>query len=166
LWYFLLTHSGFSLIKKAGMVLIDFVKLSMEIATEIRDPKLLSKIQDLQKLTAKVQVEFAELTEQRLQTLTENATLKVQMAEYEKQVVTCDKCEFKRAPVGESFVEFRGGLFKARPGGGYHDAVFCPKCKKAMVSYNKIEPFTCEDCRTAVDFNGRELWRVMQNLPR
>jgi hypothetical protein len=110
-------------------------------------------------------VEHASLVEQRLQTMTENTALKLKVAEYEKQVICCEKCELKHH-VSEEFVEYRGGLFKAKPGGGYHDFVFCPQCKKPMVSFNKLAPFTCNDCHIAVDFNGRELWRVMQGLPR
>lgn len=146
------------------MALVEFVKLALEIAGDVRDEKTLAKLRELQRLTADIQVDFATLTEQRLQMMVENTTLKLKVAEFEKQVNFCDSCELKQAG-DEHYIEHRGGLFKQKPSGGYHDAVFCIKCRKPMTSFNKLVPFTCNGCHTAVDFTGRELWRVMQELP-
>jgi hypothetical protein len=34
----------------------------------------------------------------------------------------------------DEFVECRGALFKRKPTGGYHNAVFCPDCRGTMTS--------------------------------
>lgn len=86
----------------------------------------------------------------------ENAALKKRVADLETQI----------APKATSheFVECRGALFKRKPGGGYHYAVFCPDCSGPMASLMDELPFSCHKCRRSVSFTGQELKSVMRDL--
>lgn len=43
----------------------------------------------------------------------------------------------------EQFVELRGALVKRRPSGGYHDAVYCPKCHQSASPFPPGAEFNC-----------------------
>jgi|SRR3972149_11496124 len=56
----------------------------------------------------------------------ENATLKRRITELEEDAA--------HALVAGDFVERRGALFKRKLEGGYHEAVYCPRCQGPMMS--------------------------------
>jgi len=66
----------------------------------------------------------------------------------------------------DDFIEERGALFKRRPEGGYHEAVFCPKCRMPMVSVGQMLPYTCGRCNISVDFTRRDFRRIFNQLPK
>ena len=86
----------------------------------------------------------------------ENSTLKRTVMQLEEQLTA--------KTVHEEFVECRGALFKRKAGGGYHQAVYCPRCHGPMVSVNNIAPFLCSPCSVLVDFNGRQLPKIMKEI--
>lgn len=86
----------------------------------------------------------------------ENATLKMRVSDLESQASST-------AAAGE-FVECRGALFKRKPAGGYHLAVYCPRCRGPMMSLEDELPFHCGPCRVSVSFTGRDLSSVMAEL--
>lgn len=62
------------------------------------------------------------------------------------------------------FGECRGALFKRKPTGGFHHAVFCPDCHGPMMSLMDEVPFHCTRCKRSVSFAGRDLPTIMQEL--
>src|ERR1017187_9156779 len=52
----------------------------------------------------------------------ENADLKKRVSQLESELAAKTRLE--------EFVEHHGALFKRKPGGGYHSAVYCPRCKQ------------------------------------
>lgn len=102
--------------------------------------------------------EEAQALEKRVAALEkENGALRRRIAQLEAQVAA--------QTVREEFVECQGALFKRKPGGGYHLAVYCPRCKGPMVSLMDDAPFCCGPCQLAVNFTGRHLRHVMGELP-
>jgi ribosomal protein L37AE/L43A len=62
------------------------------------------------------------------------------------------------------FVEHYGAMFKRKPGGGYHHAVYCPDCKGPMVSRGNLLPFNCAKCKRTLNFAGEKLQQVLAEL--
>lgn len=88
----------------------------------------------------------------------ENARLKDRIAELEQQIAS--------QPQAEEFVEHYGALFKKRPSGDYHRAVFCLECHNPMSSLEKMLPYRCARCKISVDFTGHQFDQVFAELPR
>jgi hypothetical protein len=65
----------------------------------------------------------------------------------------------------EEFVEHRGAFFKRKPGGGYHEAVYCAKCRGSASSITSAIPYCCGPCGWMASFTSRELKTVMAELP-
>jgi cell division septum initiation protein DivIVA len=86
----------------------------------------------------------------------ENADLKARVAQLEKQLAS--------TAVAEQFVEERGALFKRRSIGGYHNAVYCPRCHNSASSFPPGEQFNCQ-CGWFSSFTERELPSVIATLP-
>lgn len=102
--------------------------------------------------------EQAQALEKKMTELqAENATLKKRVAELEAQVAA--------QTARDEFVECRGALFKRKPTGGYHNAVFCPDCHGPMMSLMDQVPFHCSRCRRSVGFTGHDLRQVLMELP-
>ena len=102
--------------------------------------------------------EQAQALEKRLAEFqTENTALKKRVAELEAQVAA--------KTARDEFVECRGALFKRKPTGGYHNAVFCPDCRGPMMSLMDELPFNCHKCKRSVSFTGHDLQAVMKELP-
>jgi hypothetical protein len=87
----------------------------------------------------------------------ENTRLKKRIAELEADLAAKTK--------RNEFVEHRGALFKRKPTGAYHNAVFCPDCEGPMMSLEGELPFHCGPCKRSVSFSGRELPEIMGELP-
>ena len=85
----------------------------------------------------------------------ENADLKSKVAELEEKLTS--------ALILETFVEKRGALFKRRAGGGYHNAVYCPRCRQSTSPFLPGEEFSCK-CGWFSSFTERELQRVLNAL--
>ena len=66
----------------------------------------------------------------------------------------------------DKFVEHLGALFKRKPDGEYHLAVYCPKCRSSTFSgAGGTNVFACA-CGWKANFGFRNLERVMQDLPK
>jgi regulator of replication initiation timing len=111
----------------------------------------------LDKHLAFVRDQAIALDKQVSQLQLENATLKQRVAHIEH--------EASSRAAEQEFVECRGALFKRKPGGGYHMAVYCPRCHMPMVSLMDHTPFNCGACRVGVSFTGLQLRAVMRELP-
>ncbi|MDO9371276.1 MAG: septum formation initiator family protein [Gammaproteobacteria bacterium] len=92
--------------------------------------------------------EFAKLEK-------ENTKLKKRVAELEQQLSTSAE--------SEEYVEERGALFKRRPGGGYHNAVYCPRCHSSTSPFPPGAEFNCQ-CGWASSFTEGELQSVISSL--
>ena len=99
-----------------------------------------------------------QLEKENIELKKQNSNLLERANKYEKQLASF------RAPK-EEFIEERGALFKRRPEGGYHKAVFCLKCRMPMMSMERVIPYSCERCKIAVDFTGDELPDILKELP-
>lgn len=86
----------------------------------------------------------------------ENSDLKAKVADLEKKLVAF--------AVAEDFVEERGALFKRRASGGYHNAVYCPKCRQSASPFPPGEEFNCQ-CGWFSSFTEGELPDVLKALP-
>ncbi len=64
----------------------------------------------------------------------------------------------------EQFVEFRGGLFKPKPNGSFHKAVYCPKCKSPMSFLHGENHYACSSCYIYLDFSRKQLNKVIEEL--
>jgi len=85
-----------------------------------------------------------------------NTDLKTQVAELQSKLASASRVE--------QFEEERGALFKRRAGGGYHQAVYCPKCHQSASSFPPGAEFNC-NCGWSSSFTARELSDVMSQLP-
>ncbi len=74
--------------------------------------------------------------------------------------------ELKAKAGSEDFVEHRGALFKRKPSGGYHHAVYCPRCRQAMGSIHSQIPYACvQACGTISTIRSYELDSILAELP-
>jgi hypothetical protein len=101
--------------------------------------------------------EQAQLTE------AENARLRDENQRLQRRVLELEAQVNARRQLDE-FVECRGALFKRKPTGGFQEAVYCPRCRGPMMSLQSAVPFRCAPCKVSVNFTGRELQAVMQEL--
>jgi hypothetical protein len=83
-----------------------------------------------------------------------------------KQNVHAVEVHLSKQARTEEFVERRGALFKRKPGGGYHLAVYCPDCRGHMYSFENIMPYYCDRFKRSVDFTSVDIDRVMADLPK
>jgi hypothetical protein len=85
----------------------------------------------------------------------ENSRLKNRVSELETEISANTK--------SEEYVEHHGALFKRKPSGGYHSAVYCPSCRGTMSGFHTF-PYHC-NCGREVDFSKFDLDRIMRDLP-
>lgn len=97
------------------------------------------------------------LQRQIVQLQQENSDLKKRLSISEHQLAA--------KTVMEEFVEHRGALFKRKPSGGYHFAVYCSSCQLPMGNAHPEVPFNCGRCHTITSFEGRELEKIIRELP-
>lgn len=86
----------------------------------------------------------------------ENVDLRSRVAELEQQL--------KSQSVIIEFVEERGALFKRRSNGGYHNAVYCPRCHQSASPFPPGAEFNCV-CGWFSSFTERELPNIIAQLP-
>jgi hypothetical protein len=71
----------------------------------------------------------------------------------------------KNTELKDEFVEARGALFKRKPGGGYHETVYCPSCKMPLSSFGGDFPYSCDRCKVHLDFFLQDLPTILKGLP-
>jgi primosomal protein N' len=133
------------------MGIADIPKLLSDLVTEhgsatIRGERILQLKEQVEALMEKVK----ELESQNSDLEKENSKLAAQL-----KAKTCE----------EEFVEHRGALFKRKPEGGYHLAVYCPVCRHSVDSIEAIMPYVCERDKWWSSFRGNEIDKVRAELP-
>jgi hypothetical protein len=103
---------------------------------------------------ASLRLQAAALEKKVAQLEAENATLKQRVGQLESGLAA--------KTMLQEFVEHRGALFKRKPDGGYHLAVYCPRCKQSVGSFHTL-PYECS-CGWSADFSGSDLQSVMKDL--
>jgi hypothetical protein len=94
----------------------------------------------------------------------ENINLKEQHRNALEKINKLEKDLMAFRSAKTEFVEERGALFKRRPEGGYHKAVFCPKCRMPMGSMEGVLPYACDKCKIVLDFTGDDLPEILREL--
>jgi hypothetical protein len=69
----------------------------------------------------------------------------------------------------EEFAEHEGALFKRKPDGSYHAAVYCPRCKIAAgttgsIIHRSVIPYSC-GCGWVSGFPASRLDTILKELP-
>ncbi len=93
----------------------------------------------------------------------ENIELKKENAECAKKLREVSEKYKELVETCEDFKEYKGALFKRRPEGGYHEAVYCPRCKIAMSAKALGSPFRCF-CGFTTHFNKIALNAILKEL--
>lgn len=94
--------------------------------------------------------QFAELQRRAAELERENMQLKRQLA---------------ASSHAAEFVEHRGALFKRKPDGTFHLAVYCPICQKPTGSPHPQIPYSCtEACGWVGSFTSRHLEHYIKEL--
>jgi hypothetical protein len=134
----------------------------MGIAADI--PKLFADIIN-EHGSASIRGERILLLKEQVEALMEKVKeLEAKNAELEKERSTLTaQLETKRSQ--EEFVECRGALFKRKPEGGYHLAVYCPACRHSVDSIAPMMPYVCERDKWWSSFKGSEIDLVRAELP-
>jgi hypothetical protein len=122
-----------------------------KLITEHGSAAVLEKHRDL------VLEQVRSLEKRQVELEVENASLKTKIAELEEKLASQTPPEF---------VESHGALFKRKAEGGYHEAVFCPRCKGPMFALSPGVPFQCGPCKILVNFNKRDYHSIVDSLPR
>ncbi len=129
----------------------------MSIAKELVDlardaaslPVLRERILLLKEKVEMLEKEVKQLKKEKILREKENADLKNQVLGYSES---------------EEFVEHRGALFKKKPGGGYHLAVYCPNCHKSTSNFERNIVFRCSSCDWCSSFKGDDFKKVFMEL--
>jgi hypothetical protein len=79
--------------------------------------------------------------------------------------VNLKAAEVKVTKAKDEFVEARGALFKRKPGGGYHEVVYCPSCKMPLSSFGGEFPYVCDKCQVCLDFFLKDVPTILKELP-
>jgi glycine/D-amino acid oxidase-like deaminating enzyme len=72
--------------------------------------------------------------------------------------------ELAAARSAEEFTHERGALFMRRPGGGYHDAVYCPRCRVSAMTRGPHSFYHCVSCQWISMIKGDELSFIIRDL--
>lgn len=97
-------------------------------------------------------------------------SLEQQLAEREKEVdklrqaINAQHQHPSRTVSTREFEEERGALFKRRPEGGYHDAVYCPKCQLSTVAASERHVYRCPICGWQATFGRSSRHGVIADL--
>ena len=108
----------------------------------------------LDKHLAFVREQAGVLTRQVEALQRENTTLNERLRQCNEQLAS--------KTAADDFVEHRGALFKRKPGGGYHQAVYCPVCRTPAGSHHTL-PYDCR-CGWSADFSKFDLDRILTEL--
>ena len=69
----------------------------------------------------------------------------------------------EREAAAQEMTEEMGALFKRRPGGGYFDVVFCPRCRLSIAPAGFFEEFLC-GCTWKASFSQKDLPVILARL--
>jgi ribosomal protein S27AE len=138
--------------------IVELIGILTRLVQSVENRPLAEDLLRIQRLVATIQTEQATLAENNLKLSTENAGLKEKVRALEQQDV-------RQQAEKDLFVERCGAFFKRKPDRGYHDAVYCPRCKSPMASTSQDKPFTCGACGITVNFNPSNLFRIVRDLP-
>lgn len=61
------------------------------------------------------------------------------------------------------FVESHGALFKLKPDGTFHKAVYCPKCRNSAAKFDGVH-FDCAACDWMSSFEASDLPGILDEL--
>ncbi len=109
----------------------------------------------LKERNALLQDKLVLLKEELAKLEKENGDLKAQVATLNQQL--------SANAAAQEFQEERGALFKRKPGGGYHNAVYCPKCHHSTTPFPPGAEFCC-DCGWFSSFTERELAAIIASI--
>ena len=71
-----------------------------------------------------------------------------------------------RRPQLDHFTENSGALFKRSPAGGYHRAVYCPRCRTSTAPFPpRTGNYICDRCDWSAAFGQADLDRILAELP-
>lgn len=87
-----------------------------------------------------------------------NAELRDKLTELKKHL---DR--FEQAEIEHEFVEHSGAFFRRKPDGGFHHAVYCPKCRVPASEFADIA-FRCDSCDWHSSFSPSKLGLVIANI--
>jgi ribosomal protein L29 len=93
----------------------------------------------------------------------EKAKLQEELAQLKEEVARLRQQVAAQA-VAEEFVEEQGALFKRKPGGGYHEVVYCPRCRNSTKPEPAFDMFRCASCKWHSPFPPRELSHILRSL--
>jgi hypothetical protein len=85
----------------------------------------------------------------------ENSDLKTEVSKLTKKL--------SAQSVAQEFTEERGALFKRKPSGGYHSAVYCPRCFQSAAPFPPGAEFSC-NCGWFSSFTESELQHVIASI--
>ncbi|HYT60243.1 MAG TPA: hypothetical protein VEL06_08730 [Haliangiales bacterium] len=143
--------------------LVDLTNLTTKLIESVKDRKFAADLREIQRMIASLQSEHASIHESRIALMTENAELKRKLAALELRVADAEKRASQQQADLEQFVEHRGALFKRKPDGGFHEAVYCPKCHTSTSSPDGHAAYHCY-CGWRADFNGFEFRKILKDL--
>lgn len=119
--------------------------------------KALSKIPACKEHISLLEAQLSKLEKEKVDLEEENAQL--------KETINKMKIELAKLSVHEEFVEHRGAVFKRKPKGGYHLAVYCPECHISTSSLENFFPYHCDRCGWNATFGERQLESIIKELP-
>ena len=103
--------------------------------------------------------ERAERLEERLREVEkENSELRDKITVLSSEIAKFEKLQ--------QFTEHEGALFKKHPEGGYHKAVYCPKCHHSTYPMNRTGNYTCDGCHWKASFGHRHLDSLLDHLEK
>ena len=96
----------------------------------------------------------------------ENVNLKEENSRLKKENNELNERLARLTIAKDEFVEAHGALFKHKPGGGYHETVYCPGCKMPLSSFGGDFPYSCDKCSVHLDFYLKDLPTILKELPQ
>lgn len=90
--------------------------------------------------------------------------LPARVAELEARIAVLEGKRKALEATQAAFVEFSGALFKRKPSGGFHNAVYCPRCKTPTSDFPPGDRFNCTGCNWFSTFTAFELNTVLEQL--
>jgi regulator of replication initiation timing len=115
--------------------------------------------------TSKIHKAHIALLKETIQTIVdENESLKKENARLVEENAKL-RGEIAEKTVLDEFVEERGILFKKKPGGGYHETPYCPRCRLPMASGFPGFPLQCLPCKHIADITRGGIPDLLKRLP-
>lgn len=141
----------------------DLTDLTVKLIDSAKDRKFAGELREIQRMVAALQSEHADIHEKRISLMTENAELKQRIAGLEMALTESKRKLSEDQRQRDEFVEHRGALFKRMPGGGFHEAVYCPNCKRSTGSLDRMIPYSCT-CGWLATFEPYKLPNVLKEI--